>query len=63
MISVTAECQVKFSELLLQYNPLHSVGLTGPKPQGIKAETFRIDYLARTTKVEKFSLQPVSRAV
>ena len=30
--------------------------LTGPKPKGI---TFRIDYLIRTPKVEKLSLQPI----
>ena len=29
---------------------LHS--LTGPKPKGIKVETFRTDYLIRTPKVE-----------
>ena len=33
--------------------------LTGPKPKEIKVETFRIDYLIRTPKVEKLSLQPV----
>ena len=36
-----------------------SAFLTGPKPKGIKDETFRIDYLIRTAKVEKFSLQPI----
>ena len=34
--------------------------LTGPKPKGIKVQTFRIDYLIRTPKVEKLSLQPIS---
>ena len=33
--------------------------LTAPKPKGIRVETFRIDYLIRTPKVEKFSLQPI----
>ena len=33
--------------------------LTGPKPKGIKVETFRIDYLIRTPKVKKLSLQPI----
>ena len=37
---------------LLQY-------LTGPKPKEIKVETFRIDYLIRTPRVEKLSLQPI----
>ena len=32
----------------------------GPKPKGINVETFRIDYLIRTPKVEKLSLQPIS---
>ena len=40
-----------------QTNPLN---LTGPKPKEIKVETFRIDYLRRTPKVEKLSLQPIS---
>ena len=35
--------------------------LTGPKPEEIKVETFRIDYLIRTQKVEKLSLQPISK--
>ena len=35
------------------------VVLTGPKPKEIKVETFRIDYLIRTPKVEKLSLQPI----
>ena len=30
------------------------------KPKEIKVETFRIDYLIRTQKVEKLSLQPIS---
>ena len=34
--------------------------LTGPKPKEIKVETFRIDYLIRTLKVEKLGLQPIS---
>ena len=33
--------------------------LTGPKPKETKVETFRIDYLIRTPKVEKLSLQPI----
>ena len=33
--------------------------LTGPKPKGIKVKIFRIDYLIRTPKVKKFSLQPI----
>ena len=36
-----------------------SLKLTGPKPKEIKVETFRIDYLIRTPKVEKLSLQPI----
>ena len=36
------------------------VSLTGAKPKEIKVETFRIDYLIRTPKVEKLSLQPIS---
>ena len=36
---------------------------TGPKPKGIKVKTFRIDYLIRTPKVEKLSLQPISSIV
>ena len=39
------------------------VFLTGPKAKGIKVETFRIDYLTRAPKVEKLSLQPISRRV
>ena len=38
------------------------VALTGPKPKEIKVETFRIDYLIRTPKVEELSLQPISVA-
>ena len=37
--------------------------LTGSKPKGIKVETFEIHYLIRTPKVEKFSLQPISKAL
>ena len=37
--------------------------LTGPKPKKIKVETFRIDYLVRTPKVKKLSLQPIRRRV
>ena len=37
--------------------------LTGPKPKEIKVETFRIDYLIRTPKVEKLSLQPIRSTV
>ena len=33
--------------------------LAGPKPKEIQVETFRIDYLIRTPKVEKLSLQPI----
>ena len=40
-----------------------SIVLTGPKPKEIKVETFRIDYLRRTPKVEKLSLQPISWGV
>ena len=36
--------------------------LTGPKPKEIKVETFRIDYIVRTPKVEKLSLQPISKS-
>ena len=39
---------------------MYTYKLTGPKPKGIKVETFRIDYLIRTPKVEKLSLQPIS---
>ena len=42
---------------------MYTYKLTGPKPKGIKVETFRIDYLIRTPKVEKFSLQPISKAL
>ena len=35
--------------------------LTGPKPKETKVETFRIDYLIRTPKVEKLSLQPIRK--
>ena len=38
---------------------MYTYKLTGPKPKGIKVETFRIDYLIRTPKVEKLSLQPI----
>ena len=38
-----------------------SLQLTGPKPKETKVETFRIDYLIRTPKVEKLSLQPISQ--
>ena len=37
--------------------------LTGPKPKEIQVETFRIDYLVRTPKVEKLSLQPIRLSV
>ena len=33
--------------------------LTGPKPTGIKVETFRINYLIRSPKVEKLGFEPV----
>ena len=39
---------------------LRSFFLTGPKRKEIGVETFRIDYLIRTPKVEKLSLQPIS---
>ena len=39
-----------------------NIKLSGPKPKEIKVETFRIDYLLRTPKVEKLSLQPISKA-
>ena len=32
-----------------------NIKLSGPKPKEIKVETFRIDYLLRTRKVEKLS--------
>ena len=38
---------------------LPNYDLTGPKPKEITVETFRIDYLIRTPKVEKLSLQPI----
>ena len=41
-------------------DPMCVLYLTGPKPKEIKVETFRIDYLIRTPKVEKLSLQPIS---
>ena len=41
--------------------PSVALRLTGPKPKGIKVETFRIDYLIRTPKVEKLSLQPIRK--
>ena len=34
--------------------------LPGPKPKEIKVETFRIDYLKRSPKVEKLGFEPVS---
>ena len=34
--------------------------LTGPKPKEIKVETFRINYLIRSPKVEKLGFEPVS---
>ena len=37
--------------------------LTGPKPKEMKVEASRIDYLIRTSKVEKLSLQPISRVL
>ena len=37
----------------------NSQTLTGPKPKEILVETFGIDYLIRTPKVEKLSLQPI----
>ena len=39
--------------------PVKGLNLTGPNPKEIKVETFRIDYLIRTPKVEKLSLQPI----
>ena len=33
--------------------------VTGPKPTKIKVETVRTDYLIRTPKVEKLSLQAI----
>ena len=33
--------------------------LTAPRPKGINVETFRIDYVIRTPKVEKLRLQPI----
>ena len=38
---------------------IRTQNLTGPKPKEIEVETFRIDYLVRTPKVEKLSLQPI----
>ena len=35
--------------------------LTGPKPKEIKVETFRINYLIRSPKVEKLGFEPVSQ--
>ena len=32
--------------------------LTGPKPKEIKVETFRINYLIRSPKVEKLGFEP-----
>ena len=37
-----------------------SLLLTGPKPKEIKVETFRINYLIRSPKVEKLGFEPVS---
>ena len=34
-----------------------------PKTQGIKVETFRIDYIIRTPKVEKLSLQAIRESL
>ena len=49
------------SALCIQLSGAHSeLCLTGSKPKGTKVETFRIDYLIRTPKVEKLSLQPIS---
>ena len=36
-----------------QKAPFKGTLLTGPKPKEIKVETFRIDYLLRTPKIEK----------
>ena len=35
-------------------------GMKPVNPQKIKVETFRIDHLIRTPKVEKLSLRPIS---
>ena len=40
---------------------IRTQNLTGPKPKEIEVETFRIDYLVRTPKVEKLSLQPIGK--
>ena len=42
---------------------IESFKLAGPKPKETKVETFKIDYLTRTPKVEKFSLQPISKTL
>ena len=34
--------------------------LTGPKPKEITVETFRINYLIRSPKVEELGFEPVS---
>ena len=34
--------------------------LTGPKTQEIKVDTFRMNYLIRSPKVEKLGFEPVS---
>ena len=39
------------------------VDLTGPKPKEIEVETFRINYLIRSPKVEKLGFEPVSDRV
>ena len=41
--------------------PSTQLRLTGPKPKEIKVETFRINYLIRSPKVEKLGFEPVSR--
>ena len=35
--------------------------LTGPTPKEIEFETFRINYLIRSPKVEKLGLEPVRK--
>ena len=53
---------MKSLDILLGVEGLGSTSLTHwPKiPKEVKVETFRIDYLLRTPKVEKLSLQPIS---
>ena len=42
-----------------QVNPHICMYLTGPQPKEINVETFRINYLIRSPRVEKLGFKPV----